>query len=780
MPPPENESAAPGEEAAPSQEEDQAADPNAGDAANATQKEEPPRIGRIGSLNELPATSAYLRRIGAEPINFLGAVIRHSEGDYPKPVGRVRFSREGEVTVQGEAEPPTKEEATEIAAEFRRVELPTLFTLAAIGEPPQGVDLNDRHTSVYHDFDGRVVMIHQRYETKDGGKGFVPWTRWSDGKWHKLEPDTLPFFGLPGARDHSTLYLHEGAKAAARLKRMLSGEETAERFPWLEELRWGAHVGWIGGVYAVDRSDWKKLAAMGWKRVVIVADNDNKGLKAARRVADHFRSNVFILAFDSRFAEGFDLADDWPAEMFDKRGRYIGPAMNEFLIPATKATFVLSTEGRGRPAVVLRDEFAEQVACTASPSRIIFRNYPSRDRRPEEFNAIIAPFSDVKDTAAKVYERLECQHDRLAYRPGEPSGTVTIDGVRSFNVFETPSIRPVNGDPGPWITFLDHLFPDADERELVMRWTATLIANPKVRMRYGLLLISMSQGVGKNTFGSVLRTQLGPANVSFPSEGSVVDSAFNGWAARKRLIFIGEFYSGQSRKAYDRLKPLLTDDWIEVNEKGVNQYELENWATVIACSNSEAALYLDDEDRRWLVPTVTEALKPPEWWGELHEWLAGDGPGIIRHWASEYVLKHGAVGTGDHAPTSKRKRSIAEASRSEGQQLAVQFGEHLVSLSDRAIVPIGEVRKWIALQRGFRRGDGTADLGERRLERPGTITAELKKVPGVTVWADELRPKIGGTRQAVVMNFTPDPDQRWADIKEYLTGLEGVKLDDPM
>ena len=310
-----------------------------------------------------------------------------------------------------------------------------------------------------------------------------------------------------------------------------------------------------------------------------------------------------------------------------------------------------------------------------------------------------------------------------------------------------------------------------------MRWLATLIARPDVRMRYGLLLISTAQGVGKNTLAVILKRLLGPSNVSFPSEKSVVESQFNGWIARKRLIFIAEIYSGSSRKAYDNLKSVLADDDFEVNEKHIRQYRLDNWATVIACSNSEAALHLDDEDRRWFVPTVAETQQPREWWERLYSWIGGDGPRIILRWAQDYVATGEIVRTGNHAPGSKRKRAIAEASRSEGQQLAVSFAEYIAGLDRRVIMRVSDVRRWIALRRGFRRGDDP-DLGDRRLERPTTIITAMRKVSGIRVWADNLRPKFGATRDAVVMNFAPDPDARWTDIKEHLTNLEGVRLDE--
>lgn len=642
----------------------------------ARQSEVPERTEWLSNLDALPAVAKYLRRIGANAINFRAAVIRESVDGYPKILGRIAFAPAGSVTVRGTAEAPTQDEQSAIKAEFAGTEFPKLLTLNAISVPPPGVNLSDRNVFVCHDFEGKIAFIHQRYETETG-KGFLPWTRWSDGRWHQMEPDTLPFYGLPGYKSKSTLVVHEGASAADRMKRLQSGELQADRFPWWPQLKHAHHIGWNGGVWAVERSDWERLAGCGWSSVIIVADNDENGMTAAKRIAAHFPANVSILAFDQRFKPGFDLANDWPDEMFDEGGRYIGPRLRDCLLPATQATRLITPEGRGRPTAVLRDEFARLVASTVEPPRIMFLHDPSRDYRPEQFNMVIAPMSDVKDTATKVFQRLECQHDRMVYRPGFASGTLTVDGGRGFNVYEGGS-APLPGDPGPWLDYLAHLIPDETDRALVMRLLATLIARPRIRMKYGLLLISTTQGVGKSTLGLILSQVLGPANVSFPSESSIVDSAFNSWLARKRLIVVNEIYSGHSRKAYDKLKPFVTDKMVAINEKGVPEYMMENWAHFIACSNSEAALHLDDEDRRWLVPTVAETNKPKEWWESLYGWLAADGPGIIATWAEGYVAGGNYVREGEHAPDSSRKRAIVEGSRSEGQQLSTSRSLRLV------------------------------------------------------------------------------------------------------
>jgi len=743
-----------------------------GNASAPIQKEAPARIGMVSSLTELDPVADYLREHDAEPINFRTARVIEMRDGYPAPMARITFGEDGTIEVSDPAIAPTEAQQALIHDAFRRVEFPKHVALTAVAEAPPGVTLSDPDVFVCHDFAGRVWPSLQRYSTQDGGKGFIPWTRWSDGQWRKMEPEVMPFFGLPGHQDACTLFVHEGAKAAKRVKALIEAGDSS-RFPWFDDMRLGHHLGWIGGVHAIGRSDWPALSRLGWRRVVIVADNDRQGIRAALRIARFFPANVFILAFDQRFPEGHDLGDEWPETLFDASGSYIGPSLDDCLLPATRATQVLPAERRGRPTVIVRPEFAQTVAYTVEPPRFIFRHHPSRDRSPDEFNALAAPFSDVKDTASKLLGQIECQHDRLIYNPAFAPGTILVDGARCFNVYQAPRIRSRDGEAGPWLEYLEHLIPDPDERAVVSRWLATLIARPAIRMRYGLLLISTTQGVGKNTLANILKRLIGAANISFPSEKSVVESQFNGWLARRRLIFLAEIYSGASRKAYDNLKGVLADDECEVNEKHVKQYTLQNWATVIACSNSLAALHLDDEDRRWFVPTVAETLRPREWWESLYSWIEGDGPGIIARWAEEYVSTHGYVRTGDHAPGSKRKQAIAEGSRSEGQNLAMSFAEHLVGLDRRVILKVSDVRRWIARQRGI-------DFGDKRLERLTTIIAAMRKVRGVTVWADAMRPKFGATREAVVMNFTPDADARWADIKEHLTNPEGVSLDEPM
>lgn len=737
--------------------------------------------------SRLPRTNAYLSRVGTSWSNFRRAEKKERDGvsGYPRLLGMIRFDSAGEVTVSGDVDQPTDDEQAAIAAEFAAADLPRFTPLTAIGTPPPGVDLSSPDTFICHNFDGDIAMVLQRIDKSDGTKDYLPWTKWSDGKWRRMEPDgPLPFFGIKGHGQASTLILHEGAKAARAVLEMLSGERDADRLPWLEALRHAQHVGWLGGVFSVRKSDWATLNKSGWTRVIIVADNDDEGLKAAAQIAPHFKRGVSILAFDQRWPAGFDLADPFPKSLYDQNGRYIGPSFSECLRPATQATRVSEPEGRGRPTVHLRDEFASDWATTLKPPFCAHKERPHRLHTYAEFNALVSPFSHLKDTAGKLMGHLPSQHDAPTYEPGKPSGTLIRDGQRLFNTSWRPSWPKCEANAAPFLQLLDHLFPDEADRHYVMRWCATLIARPDIRMLWALLLISETQGVGKTTLGNLLSVVIGAHNASFPSEHEVLEAQFNGWIAGKSLVVVNEVYSGQSAKAYDKLKPFITDSIIRVNEKHIQPYDMPNWAHFMMCSNSTMALRIVGPDRRLAVPKVREAKLPQELAATIYSGLAADLPAAVMHWANDFVEAHGSVRAGEAAPDSAFKAEVQAASRSEGVQIALDLAELITGYDEQAVIGMRDLREAIARRRGFTKPDGRGDISHRYLEKTPTILSALREVEGLwflsnTGGEDDRRMKINGVRDTLILNFDPG-DAATPDLRPHLTTLRKLGDEDEL
>lgn len=657
----------------------------------------------IKSMTDIHSIAAYLQRIGAEPRSLRVAVVKEQHGPYWTDVATIRITKDGTIDAP-EGFEPTESEAAVIKADVAGADWPTSVLLGhgyALPDelkatPDENIfELKDRH--------GKLVMIQQRIDDlKSGEKRYVPWTYWSDNEWRKAEPEgPLPLYGMDKIGDNTTVFIHEGAKAARAMQRLIDPRTEAERLaleshPWGKELSGAAHIGWIGGALSPARTEWKVLAEANVKRAYIVADNDSHGKSAIPRIAQRLRGiTTFSIEFTGMWPVSFDLADPFPKDMFSKIGshkHYLGPAFRDVVHPATWATDLIpNPSGKGKPISVLRKEFSDLWVWVEDTDTFICKEMPEINHALSQFNSMVKAFSHVAGTGQLVQGAYKGRTAKMCYRPDIKERIVTDRTTSAINLHSPTLIKPLPGDVGPWIEFLEYLFPVERERRDVMRWCATLIARPEIRMLYGMLLVSERQGMGKSTLGErILAPLVGLQNTGFPGERDIVESGFNGWVANKRLIVVGEIYTGQSFKAYNILKSYLTDKNINVNEKFQRPYTIENWAHIVACSNSKKALRIEETDRRWFYPKLSESPWKREKWGEFYDWLSSGGLGIIMKWAQEYGEY---VLPGEHAPMTADKQSLIDESRGEVINYWIDMLEAVEQDEENVIFALSEVRE---------------------------------------------------------------------------------------
>jgi hypothetical protein len=756
-----------------------------------------------------PALVAYLDRVGANvPLNFGSHVVREKDPDssYSRDRVRIKIERDGGIEVEpgymlkDEVDPaefaPTDAEREAIKKEIAAKPFPRSIP----GSPDDsildlvGVDPSELYPCF--EKNGKLVlMIHRRKIDEEGESYYVPYSFWDDNVWRKMEPERIPLFGLEkqfgkDRRKHARakIMIHEGAKAARRVDEILEQGD----HPWHEELSTYVHLGWLGGVNAVNRTDWseiKKLPPI--YRVTLALDNDTGGINAASAISRILGRSLLALKFDDRFPETFDLADDWPTNHKDwwHGKHYRGPRLDEFLFPATWATKTLKNpKDKSKPIHKITDRFAAEWLWVADQDAFISRLQSNIVRKRPTFNSRVRSFSDVEDTA-RLFDRDESHKcDGLTYRPGAPDARVINErGERKVNRYRPGDVKPIAGDARPFVKFLLHFIPNRRDRRLVLRWITTLVACPWVKMRYGLLLVSLCQGVGKNTLGEILGELVGLHNTSFPTEETILNSKFNDWIANKRLVVISEIYAGRGRKMYDALKDKVTDAHVEVNEKYLKSYKIENYAHFLALSNYHQALHLDDEDRRWLVPKVTENPRDEAYWNGFYAWLRGDGLGIILDYLKKLAEDPAfVVGTGERAPASAAKEEIIVDSMSDGERIAFDHGEHVVELNTasetrpekkplhKIVHAVDDVRDFVATQ--LRIGPDDRRLASPLAIRRALVRAGLRE-PKLARGEKRKRFSIArrsGKKSYIVANFEIAAGAKWEDIERYYRNADEV------
>lgn len=631
----------------------------------------------IKQIDEIEPARKYLARIGATASGLFHASIREVDtSKYWTETVKIRFARDGKVTVTKgfEAFLPNEIEQGEIIEAFATAEFPK--SVFKKNPPlPDNLKTVDKETVfTFLNENGETVMLQHRIETEDGKK-YLPYSLWSDGEWRTLEPDLplLPLYGLETCKGKTTAFLSEGAKAARAVARLIDPktkeeEAIAADFPWREQFGYAASVGFIGGALAPERTDFQALKRLGIQRVIIICDNDQPGVDGVPKISSAIDLPCYAIRFSNQWPKAFDLADKWPETMFRKIGEksyYVGPSFFDCLKPATfltKATPYLDEKGKPKIAYTLRHHAKNSWYYVASQGLFVSADFPQIQLSPDRFEATTAPFVHRGVSASSlILQEYSCQIDKIAYRPDKKERTVVLDGELTLNVFQPTSIVGKAGDITPFLEYLEYLIPDKTDRKELIRWMATLVSKPEVRLLYGVLLISENTGVGKSILAERILTPLvGEHNVSFPSEETIF-SQFSGWVAKKRLIVVSELYSGTSWKMSNRLKSYVTDRKITYNEKFREAVVLDNFATFLASSNSSEPLKLDSFDRRWYIPGVTEVRWPDSRFDELLDWLDAGGISIIKWYFDHY---NDYVRSGEKAPKSGKKTEIVESARS--------------------------------------------------------------------------------------------------------------------
>jgi hypothetical protein len=651
----------------------------------------PPSFKPTTTVASLPAVGKYLDRIGAKATGVLRAKVEEiGERGYYRTVAAVTFSRVGDCAVKPGygASPaatkelePTGEERAAMRAEIvaNADKLPSPTTVTAV--PNQLFPIDDQHLWVARNPQGGIICAQIRidwpgFDNVEPKKEYRTFTPLSNGDWGECEPgDKLPLFGLETLKaGPGRIMIHEGAKAAQAAR--LAAKDS--NHPLFDELSLYSHLGWIGGALNPDETDWAALK--GYGDLTIVPDNDEPGYAAVARISRLLPRDANVLAVRwprSLFNLGFDLADAIPDKAIKQRF-----SIQESLQSATWATRRTNwdAEPKAKPIYAARKAFVAQWHYVATEDRFILARNPNVRYSPEEFSAKLRPFCDpgVRNLAALALDAMPRTFHATTYRPGEPNGATGTEGDEErVNIYTGPRIGTKEGDVGPWLEFLAHLFPVEDERLHAQDWLATLIAKPQQRAGHGLLLINPTEGAaGKGTLVWLLTPLLGAHNVANPSADTIVDSQFNDWIAYKTLVSCAEVYQGHSWRAANKMKALVTDEICHVNIKHVSASDVPNFAWFILASNNPQALRIDQRDRRWYVPEVGDNLWPREKWATLREWaVSGDGFAHILYWAQRYEKLTGReyLKPGMKTPMTEKKQAMIDGSEDESIQTAIEI-----------------------------------------------------------------------------------------------------------
>lgn len=214
----------------------------------------------------------------------------------------------------------------------------------------------------------------------------------------------------------------------------------------------------------------------------------------------------------------------------------------------------------------------------------------------------------------------------------------------AFNMYEGFAVQPVECGAGDIDLFLDFCLHDicrGNEKHFtfLMDLLAKKIQNPMALMRIALVMRG-GEGVGKGALTRVMENIIGPkhsANVSNARSwlgdysGTVLKSAI--WLSANEA-----YWSGNPQQS-ERLKALVTEEVIDMEEKFINTRKQRNRLFIAITSNNRWAVPAGHDSRRYFMLDVSDNRKDdPDFWDEFHARM-GANPNTYELNDPEYLGK---------------------------------------------------------------------------------------------------------------------------------------------
>ena len=266
--------------------------------------------------------------------------------------------------------------------------------------------------------------------------------------------------------------------------------------------------------------------------------------------------------------------------------------------------------------------------------------------------------------------------DIVVYLPSMKDRFYYVGAQRALNIFNPhslPRTAEVFTEEGQAAIALIqkhilHISGTPDRAHIFEQWLAHQVQSSGELLKWAPLIQSI-QGTGKSFFTKLLRGVLGDNNVGVVMPSQVMKD-FNGWAVGRIVNVLEELRMvGQNRHtAANALKPLITDEIIQINDKGISQFTTYNTANYICFTNFQDALPMEAHDRRWWVifaPVSTMAEfavlvgEPVEDYFEKLYYALENHASEVRKWLLEYPISPEFKRT-TRAPMTEEKRIMIE------------------------------------------------------------------------------------------------------------------------
>ena len=279
--------------------------------------------------------------------------------------------------------------------------------------------------------------------------------------------------------------------------------------------------------------------------------------------------------------------------------------------------------------------------------------------KPEQFRAVYGGYVFALEaggsgkTTTKAWEvftesqaaRFPRAHD-ICFRPEHPPGAlIKEEGRVLLNTYTPIETHRVKGDPAPVLDLLGRILPDPRDRDILLAYMAACVQYPGVKFQWAPLLQG-AEGNGKTLFARCVAHSIGHRYTHIKSANDL-GNVFNSWVQGNLFIGIEDVHvPDHKREIIEILKPLITNDRVEIQGKGSDQVTGDNRANFMLNANAKDAIRKTESDRRFCVfytaqqsaADINKAGMGGAYFPNLYRWLRAEGYAVINDYLRCYAI----------------------------------------------------------------------------------------------------------------------------------------------
>ncbi|NBW07267.1 MAG: hypothetical protein EBR82_04500 [Caulobacteraceae bacterium] len=314
---------------------------------------------------------------------------------------------------------------------------------------------------------------------------------------------------------------------------------------------------------------------------------------------------------------------------------------------------------------------------------------------------------------------------RADYLPGEDR--LVGEGEHPvLNLYQAPTLDPVEGNCDTILGHFEYLIPDASDREHVLDYIAHMRQHPGEKIKSALLFVG-PQGNGKSLVFEMLAKILGSSNVKVLTS-DVIENRFKADRTNVQLLVFEELM-GVDKAASNGLKQWITSDEIAVEEKGTKFFLAKTPRGMMFTSNHVDAITLEDKERRFAAIQTADVIRDDRYYAGLVDSFDVELPAFA-HWLDQKQISK--FRPHSPAPQTALKTEIQKRSLSPLAAEVKDAMEAREGVFARGVGTAEQVVDFVMIHRGWTRARPTAatmanvlyelgarNIGERRLKDKG-------------------------------------------------------------